>query len=105
MLENTLNSALTTLADLTIIDYNKLTVYILDETQVSTVDLPINDNSRPIIYAGEKCKGFMLDDFKIRNSHRNKISKAMLAVIDFFDGDDNNDTEHVKRSVKTHQIS
>lgn len=86
MLENILHSLLTSPADLTIIDYNKPIVKILDKTPVSPVDLPIFNNSKPIVHAWEKHKRCIFDDFEIDNSHSQNLLREMRVVIDFLYG-------------------
>ncbi|RKF54990.1 hypothetical protein GcC1_207031 [Golovinomyces cichoracearum] len=65
-----------------------------DLSHVPSMDLMVIDNDKPKVYTGEKRKRYTIDDNETDNSHRNKILRAMLAIIDIVEDADDDNTEH-----------
>ncbi|RKF57445.1 hypothetical protein GcM3_188040 [Golovinomyces cichoracearum] len=65
-----------------------------DLSHVPSLDLMVIDNDKPKVYTGEKRKRYTIDDNETDNSHRNKILRAMLAIIDIVEDADDDNTEN-----------
>ncbi|RKF57446.1 hypothetical protein GcM3_188026, partial [Golovinomyces cichoracearum] len=65
-----------------------------DLSHVPSLDLMVIDNDKPKVYTGEKRKRYTIDDNETDNSQRNKILRAMLAIIDIVKDADDSNTEH-----------